>query len=467
MSAIITDPFKKQFMQNVLDEVTNLTARYYVGIGKNDQWNVSETVPTPTDTPKTIRSAQSALQSVKAVADASFVIPRFNWSSGSIYDGFDDDLTAIPTNSYYVLTEDNQVYLCVQQSKNATGAANVSTVKPTGTTNNAFKTSDGYTWKFLYALSAAKASAFLSANFVPIQKIDSAGAATNAIEIQQASVQDSAVAGRILNIIVTNGGTGYTSAPAVTISGNAGTIGDSAQATATVSGGSVVKIDMLNESAGSGKNFTNATVTIEAPSSGTTALARAVIGPQNGIGADPRDELKATSLMFNAKPNGAEGGDFLVGTGQDFRQVMLIRNILDSAAGNAYTGSTGLALKYLKVDSAFAGNLSVDELITNSLTPPANAYVNKVVNDDTLGAKVFYHQTDSTGFTPFSVGNTLTDEQGNTGTIVIADSDNLIDSASSFDDVLNTSGEVLYIENRAPVIRDAAQTEDIKVVVTL
>ena len=466
MSAIITDPFKKQFMQNVLDEVTNLTARYYVGIGKNDQWNVSETVPTPTDTPKTIRSAQAALQSVKAVADASFVIPRFNWSSGSIYDGFDDDLTAIPTNSYYVLTEDNQVYLCVQQSKNATGAANVSTVKPTGTTNNAFKTSDGYTWKFLYALSAAKASAFLSANFVPIQKIDSAGAAINAIETQQASVQDSAVAGRILNVIVTNGGTGYSTAPTVTISGNAGNIGDSAQATATVSGGSVVKVDMLNESAGSGKNFTNATVTFTG-GGGSGAVARAVLGPPNGIGADPRDELKATSLMFNAKPNGAEGGDFLVGTGQDFRQVMLIRNILDSAAGNAYTGSTGLALKFLKVDSAFAGNLSVDELITNSLTPPAKAFVNKVVNEDTLGAKVFYHQTDSTGFTPFNVGNTLTDEQGNAGTIVIADSDNLTDSASSFDDVLNTSGEVLYIENRAPVIRDAAQTEDIKVVVTL
>ena len=466
MSAIITDPFKKQFMQNVLDEVTNLTARYYVGIGKNDQWNVSETVPTPTDTPKTIRSAQAALQSVKAVADASFVIPRFNWSSGSIYDGFDDDVTAIPSNSFYVLTEDNQVYLCVQQSKNATGAANVSTVKPTGTTNNAFKTSDGYTWKFLYALSAAKASAFLSANFVPIQKIDSAGAATNAIETQQASVQDSAVAGRILNVIVTNGGTGYTTAPSVTITGNAGTIGDSAQATASVSGGSVVKIDMLNESAGSGKNFTNATVTITG-GGGSGCVARAVIGPKNGIGADPRDELKATSLMFNSKPNGAEGGDFLVGTGQDFRQVMLIRNPLDSANGNALTTTTGLALKFLKVDSAFAGNLSVDELITNSLTPPAKAFVNKVVNEDTLGAKVFYHQTDSTGFTPFNVGNTLTDEQGNTGTIVIADSDNLTDSASSFDDVLNTSGEVLYIENRAPVIRDAAQTEDIKVVVTL
>ena len=70
MSAIITDPFKKQVLDNVVNEVSNLTARYYVGIGKNDQWNSTETVPTPTDTPKTIRATQSALQSVKAVSGA-------------------------------------------------------------------------------------------------------------------------------------------------------------------------------------------------------------------------------------------------------------------------------------------------------------------------------------------------------------------------------------------------------------
>ena len=466
MSAIITDPFKKQFMQNILNEVTSLSARYYIGIGKNDQWNVSETVPTPTDTPKNIRLAQAGLQSVKAVAAASYIIPRYNWSSGQIYNGYDDQFTEIPSNSYYVLTEDNQVYICLQQSKNATGAANASTVKPSGTTTKPFKTSDGYTWKFLYGLSASRTSAFLSANFVPVEKVDSAD---DTFETQQKSVQDSAIAGRILNVIVTNGGTGYDSSgeAVVTISGNAGVVGDSAQATATVASGSVVKIDMLNESAGSGKNFENATVTIAAPSSGTTALARAVIGPANGIGADPRDDLKATSLMFNSKPSGAEGGDFLIGGDPtDFRQVMLIRNPLDSASGNTLTAGTGKALKFLKVDSAFAGGLSIDELITNGLTPPAKAFVNEVVNEDTSGAKVYYHQTDSTGFTAFNVGNTVTDEQGNTGTLVRPNA-NTGDSASSFDDLLNNSGEILYIENRSPTIRTDQQTEDIKIVVTL
>ena len=457
MSAIITDPFKKQFMQKIFDEVTNLTARYYVGIGKNDQWNSTETVPTPTDTPKSIRQAQTALQSVKAVAATSFVIPRYSWTSGSIYSGYDDDLTAIPSNTYYVLTEDNHVYICLQQSKSATGAANVSTVKPTGTATKPFKTSDGYTWKFLYALSASDANAFLSANFVPVKFVDSAD---DTFETQQKAVQDSAVAGRILNIVVTNGGTGYTSTPTVTITGNSRAIGDSAQATATVSGGSVVKIDMLNESAGSGKNFINSTVTISG-GGGSGALARAVIGPANGIGADPRDELKSTSLMFNSKPDGTENGNFLAGNNQDFRQVMLIRNPrIDSDAGTILTANTAKSLKYLKADSAFASQLQVDELITNSLTPPAKAYVNEVVNyGNVSNMKVYYHQTDSTGYTPFSVGNTLTDEGGQTGTIaVVADSNELY---------INTSGEVLYIENRAPVVRTSSQIEDIKVVVTL
>ena len=56
MSAIITDPFKKQLTQTVFDEVTNNTNRYYIGIGRSESWDSTETVPDPTDAPRTIRS---------------------------------------------------------------------------------------------------------------------------------------------------------------------------------------------------------------------------------------------------------------------------------------------------------------------------------------------------------------------------------------------------------------------------
>ena len=149
MSAIITDPFKKILTQTIFDEVTNNTNRYYIGIGRSEPWDSSETVPTPTNSARTFRNLRAGLQSIKSASDVSYVIPRYNWSSGSIYQAYDDNFTGIPdTNPYAVMTEDNQVYIVLQQGKSATGAATTSTIKPTGTSTKPFKTSDGYVWKF-------------------------------------------------------------------------------------------------------------------------------------------------------------------------------------------------------------------------------------------------------------------------------------------------------------------------------
>ena len=72
---------------------------------------------------------------------------------------------------------------------------------------------------------------------------------------------------------------------------------------------------------GQGYNFASVAIT---GGGGSGAAARAIIGPDSGLGADPRDDLRSTSLMFNTKPNGIEDSNFIVG--QDFRQVALIRD---------------------------------------------------------------------------------------------------------------------------------------------
>ena len=460
MSAIITDPFKKQLIQNVLDEVSNLTNRYYIGIGKNDQWNVDETVPTPTDTPKSIRDARTSLQSVKAVAAASYVVPRRTWSQGAIYDAYDDIFATYPTNSYYVLTEDNQVYICLQQSKDANGNANVSTVKPTGTSTAQFTTADGYTWKFLYGLSSADASSFLSANFMPVKLVTSP---SDAFETQQDNVQSAAIKGGVISIVVTDAGSNYTqSTTSVRITGNGSAYvnsGDSASATATVVSGSITKIDVT----GIGRNYDNASVVITDTGSGSGAKARAILGPTNGIGADPRDDLKSTSIMFNSKPAGNENSTFLVadnsshgGTGSDFRQVMLIRDP-ESSLG-VVTATSKKALRFLKTSST--SSFSVDDLITNGKTPPARAFVDQIDSN-----RVYFHQNDSSGFTEFLVGDTITN--GSVTATLIDAGPGAGDSSFSFEGYDITTGDILYIENRAPVIRNDNQTEDIKVVMTL
>ena len=464
MPAIITDVFKKKLIQKIFTDVSNDSDQFYIGIGKSEQWDSAENVPTPKDSLRDVRQLRSGLQSLKKTNDVSFTIPRYNWTPG-IYNAFDDNFTEIPNTSYYVLTEDNQVYICLQQSKDTNGNPNTSTVKPTGTSTKPFKTSDGYVWKFLYSLSAIRASKFLSSNFVPVEKVlDSSelGRTLTTSEIVQDAVQNAASPGQILGIQMINNGSGYTgSTVSVTITGN----GTGATATGTVSGGAVTKIELDSSTDsclkfGHGYNF--AGITVANPASGTNiATARAVIGPDSGLGADPRNELLSTSLMFNANPDGTEsttqavsgettgGSSFIID--QDFRQVAIMRNLKDSAGVVAFTGTSGKILQYLNFTSN--PTFSKDAIITGANGAQA-------VVDTTDSSRVWFHQNDSTGFKPFAGGEVVTGS-GTSATL---------DSANGFlrnGDIDKFSGEILYIENRAPVQRNNNQTEDLKVVITL
>ena len=76
----------------------------------------------------------------------------------------------------------------------------------------------------------------------------------------------------VASISITNGGSGYTSTPSVTITSPTGPNGEVASAFATVEGGIVTEIDIIS----SGSQYTSTpTITISAPDSGTTSTATA------------------------------------------------------------------------------------------------------------------------------------------------------------------------------------------------
>lgn len=453
MVAIATDPLKKKLIDLLFQEADNGTDsnEYYIGIGKADTYDSSDTVATPLRTIEEEREARNNLQSVKKVTGTSFVIPRYNWSSGSIYSAWSDNVVGLPTNPYYVLTEDNEVYVCVKQGQDAIGNANTSTVKPSYTTAGvdqtaAFTTADGYTWKLVYALSASKANAFLSSGFVPIQDIAIDSASANAFELQQLNIQNTATPGQIVGLEIISGGTGYSSAPTITINGD----GTGAAATATISGGVIVKVEMTNF--GSGYNFAGATV-----SSGAAVL-RPIIGPRDGVGKSAIEDLKATSVMFNIKPDGAEGGDFNVTN--DFRQILLLRNLTltDSAGGDGpiFTDTSGKIGRFMTLTGTIAASgLVVDELITGG-TSGVTAFVDEL--DSASGNIVYYHQNSNNIAGEFTDGEAITGDGVGSATI---------DSGNKYTSVDMFSGDLLYIENRAKITRSAAQTEDIKVIITV
>jgi len=452
--AVITNDFKRMALRKLFDDASDNTNRHYIGIGKSEPWNDAETTPTPTGSIRDDRLARQGLQSIKTASSLSFVVSRYNWTSGTIYNAWDDNDLTIGENPYYIITEDNRVYVCVQEARNASGTQTASTVKPTHTDAlKAVKLSDGYKWKYLYTVLTTDATNFLSSNFVPARLADSSETGTGA---EQYAVQNAAVRGQILGVKVTNGGAGYSSAPTVTIEGD----GTGATATAHVTGGVVTHI-FLDSDADSamamGRGYNFAGVKFSGGSPTTAATARAVIGDiyAAGLGADPRNDLRSTSLMFNARPDGIETGTFFVG--QDFRQVILIQDPVDSS-GSAITGTAANASKYLVADDAAeAGGFALDTTITGGSSGAKALFVSNAAD------KIYVVQNDSTGFGTFTTGETISGTASGGGT----QNATLSSGRLNYESVYQPNGKILYIDNRAAVVRDSAQTEDIKVVITI
>ena len=273
--------------------------------------------------------------------------------------------------------------------------------------------------------------------------------------VEQVGIQNAATGGEVVGYQVTSGGSGYTTVPTVEVIGN----GVAANATATISGGAVTKINVKDSDGNKahGRNFTQAYVKITG-GNGSGAVARPIIGPAAGFGADPRDDLKATAMMFTAKPAGDEGSNWVIGN--DFRQVTLVKNIEIPDSDALYTGVTGNAMRRMKFSNISSG-FSADKTILGS-TSLANAYVVKSDSDE-----VWYIQDSDTKFEPFVEGEVISETDGSgAGTLDASGVDG--DSFAYINgDVDISTGEVMYIDNRAAIQRSADQTEDIKIIIQL
>ena len=460
MVAIVTDTLKKQMAKYLFDEAINTSdsTEYYIGIGKTDTYDSSDTTATPLRHTFDDRITRGNFESVKKVAATSFVVTRYTWASGTTYSSWNDKQVGVGTNPYYVLTEDNEVYICLQQSKdNTTGAANPSTVKPSFTDagvseTQAFETSDGYRWKLLYAVSAGNASNFLTSGFLPVELVTVDSGSANAFQLQQLNIQNTPTPGQIIGVEVVSGGSGYTGAPTLTFRGN----GSGATATATVASGQIVKVEMDNESGGLGSGYDYASIS-QSGGGSTNATLRPIIGPRDGFGKDPRDDLKSSSIMFNSKPSGTETGTFNISN--DFRQISLVKglSLTDSASPGGTFGenSTKVNRKLTITTTITSSGFAVDEKITGG-TSGVTAFIDEVDSGD--GNIIRFHQNEKTNNGAFTDGETITGSLGGSG---------VIDSGDLFSTVDIYSGDLLYIENRARIVRSESQTEDIKVIITV
>ena len=224
---------------------------------------------------------------------------------------------------------------------------------------------------------------------------------------------------------------------------------------------------------GTGYTFgtiSNAQIVAAGATSLTGAELDVIIEPKGGHGKNAVEELGGFFVMMNTSLEGTESsnsGDFSVAN--DFRKITLIRD--PQSGGSAATATTLRATKAVNL-TGVSGSYVVDEKITQAST----GAVGKVVEYDSTNKILYFIQTrhndegvDANGNqTAFSGANVITGAGGATGTPTTTTStiNNVsFTSGYSASEIDADSGDILYIENRAPITRAADQTENIKLVI--
>ena len=142
-------------------------------------------------------------------SDVRQVVPKRQWSSGTTYDYYRHDYsrsntakvsgaTNLYSASYFVMNEDYQVYICLQNGTdpdNPSGRPSLD--EPTFTDlepRSAGTSGDGYIWKYLFRIKPSEIVKFETTDYIPVPSdwstsTDNAAVRDNAVMDQSKSLQ--------------------------------------------------------------------------------------------------------------------------------------------------------------------------------------------------------------------------------------------------------------------------------------
>ena len=486
MAAIITEKFRIHNAKQFKEDFGESASSSYIFIGRPYPWADDTSPPSPANAVGEEIDAYSDMLALKKVgsSDVSHGLTRYDWdSTGSTqYDEYAHDYSATNTSPatasnnlydsrFYVITDEYHVYKCIRTGRNSAGVVVNSTVQPTGTSATSLvETSDtdaatgrGYIWKYMYTVSASETIKFVTNDFIPVKTIGAQteidgtsgalGTAASDDGTSQWDVENSAVDGGVHHVVVTAGGSGYTDGTytSVAIDGD----GSSGVCTVVVASGAISHVNIT--AAGTGyKRASIDIANISGIGSGSGGVAKPIISPLIGHGADPIQELGGNYVIVNSRLEFGEGsGDFP--TDNDFRRIGLLQDPFNAGTTTVSTSPTLAA--YHKMTLSSVSGLSVDDIILNANSDGTGVAVSRVIS---ITGNVVSHipQANSEGgYENFVDSNTVYVGNTTIGTISAVD--------SSFPEVEKYSGQVMYVENRGAVTRAADQIEDIKLIIEM
>lgn len=417
----------------------------YCFLSKVDPWPTEDVPPAPLQTQTYIKDVFKGMFVAKKVStnDMTPVIQRINWTSGTVYSYYRDNVDMFEraedgglVNKFYVKNRFDQVFKCLW---NNNGEA--STVEPifepgTFNANQIFRGADGYKWKYIYSITSGNKIKFMDDNWMPIPM-------GNTIPNP---IFNSVGVGSIDVINITNTGSGYDEANALitlTIEGD----GRDASGNVVVTAGEITDVLIAN----TGSNYTYANVTISS-SVGSGATAVASISPIGGHGYNPVSELGAKNIMITTTFDTDENNN--LPTDIDYRQVGLLVNPYarygnNYAIANAeiYKTTTDLIL------SAGFGLYSPDEIVFQS---PTGSILDATFKAKVLSFDSTFNRLKLINIEGSVLLNTILYSSISGTTRVL-----LQEQQPAF---VKNSGYITYIVNRPPIQRNPNGSEQFKLV---
>ena len=514
MSAIVTDQFRILNASNFVDSIESNS--YYItlglanpvaaGYGRTSDWNTNP--PSPTDNLSYAGHTGDTILFGKKITSANVrrIVRRIDWTAGTKYEIYRDDYSvqnrAPITNAarlydanYYVMNEDYRVYICIENGSSGTNPkGNVSQDQPTFTDlepSRAGDSGDGYIWKYLFTISPSDIIKFDSTDYITVpNNWDTSSDAQ--IRAMRESGDSTVNENQIKTVYIDDAGGSYANGlgQEMNIIGD----GEGGKVRVDVEGGKITNTVVVS----GGKNYSYALVdlgSINSNSTGTPAHLIPVIPPSRGHGHDIYKELGTDRVLVYARFDDSTK-DFPVDT--SFAQVSIVKNPTAVGTSNTFTDNNFNGLSAFKFNN-ITGTPKVGEKIEQTVQNGTAKAFGYVASFDTE-TKVLKYFTDRSLF----YNQTTKDQQDYTGIstngrpYAFESSSNLISGqTSAFTGAIDTafagiatnptgvkqinlgvsftagmavpeinkgSGEVIYLDNRASIARNARQKEDIKVI---
>jgi len=520
MPAIVTDKLRILNANSFVNSVNDESNSFYVfvglsnpstsGFGRVANWN--DNTPNPIDNTDYLHHYGSTIMYGKKITAGNIkrVVRKIDWQSGRQYEMYRPDYSVVnpsPTTGamrlydadYYVINSDYRVYICIDNgSTGIKTSGNASQVEPSFTDLEPTKLSDGYTWKYLFTISPSDLIKFDSTEYITLPNDWDTSTDASIVSVRE-NGDSFTNENQIKKVYIENKGSGYT----IPNGTSANIVGDGSGGRVSLEVDTSGRINNVIVTAG-GKNYTFALIDLGTSATtvpGVFAQLIPIIPPSKGHGYDIYTELGADKILIYARFDDSTK-NFPIDT--EFAQIGIVKNpkIYDTTGITTenYEGDSFSAVYGAKLNSV-AGTVEIGDRIEQQVgSGYAYGYVvsydtetkvlkyyqdrslyynggNGVNHTDFIGVSSFFDSTtgdilqfNSSNVISKSAGGFSASVDSNFSGITTVVSNKVINlgveftSGLSSPEINNTTGDIVYVDNRPAVIRNLRQKEDIKII---